>query len=118
MSAPVPLGYLDSGDYTEREKDRTQNKIIREPGEACAEERQGAEQNKGERLGVHIRSRLERGSDQAAPPAWARVDGLEPTKTSSPRAAGRRPAAEGRSSWLCPVSTSLVVASAPLERKR
>jgi hypothetical protein len=67
MSAPVLLGYAESGDYTERKKDRTQNKVTPTPGEACAEERQGGEQSKVARLGVHSRSRLERGSDQAAP---------------------------------------------------
>jgi hypothetical protein len=67
MSAPVPLGYAVSGDAAEREKDRTENKVTPTPGEACAEERQGAEQNKVARLGVHFRHRLERGSDQAAP---------------------------------------------------
>jgi hypothetical protein len=68
MSAPVPLGYAESGDCTERKKDPTQNKMTRDPGDACAEERQGGEQSKVARLGVHSRSRLERGSDQAAPP--------------------------------------------------
>ena len=67
MSAPVLLGYAESGDYTERKKDRTQNKVTPTPGEACAEERQGGEQSKVACLGVHSRSRLERGSDQAAP---------------------------------------------------
>ena len=60
-------GYAESG-YTERKKDRTQNKVIQNPGDACAEERQGGKQSNIARLGVHIRSRLERGSDQAAPP--------------------------------------------------
>jgi hypothetical protein len=68
MSAPVPLGYADSGDCTEREKDRTQNKVIENQGDACAEERQSGEQSKVARFGVHSPSRLERGSDQAAPP--------------------------------------------------
>ena len=53
MSAPVPLGYGVSGDSAEREKDRTQNKMIRDPGDACAEERQTSEQSKVARLGVH-----------------------------------------------------------------
>src|SRR6516162_2881748 len=53
------------------EKDRTQNKVIGTPGDACAEERQGGEQSKVARLGVHSRSGLERGSDQAAPPLCA-----------------------------------------------
>jgi len=73
----VPFGYAESGDRTERDKDPTQNKITRDPGDARAEERQARKQSKVARLGVHSRSRLERGSDQAAPPC-ARVDGLEP----------------------------------------
>jgi hypothetical protein len=55
MSAPVLLGYAEGGDYTERKKDRTQNKVIQNPGEACAEERQGGEQSKvSRRLGVYF----------------------------------------------------------------
>jgi hypothetical protein len=46
MSPPVPLGYAESGDCAEPEKDRTQKKVTRTPEEACAEERQDAEQNK------------------------------------------------------------------------
>jgi hypothetical protein len=53
MLAPVLLGYAENGDYTERKKDRTQNKVTPTPGEACTEERQGGEQNKVARLGVH-----------------------------------------------------------------
>ncbi len=63
MSAPVLLGYAEGGDYTERKKDRTQNNVTPTPGEACAEQRQGGDQSKVARLGVHSRSRLERGSD-------------------------------------------------------
>jgi hypothetical protein len=37
MSAPVPLGYGEGGDSTERKKDRTQNNVTPTPGEACAE---------------------------------------------------------------------------------
>jgi hypothetical protein len=68
MSAPVPLSYAEKGNCTERKKDRSQNNVTPTPGEACAEERQGGEQSKVARLGVHSFSRLERGSDQAAPP--------------------------------------------------
>jgi len=71
MSAPVSLGYAENGGYAEREKDRAENSVIHSPSKACAEERQGAEQSKVARLGVHSRSRLERGSDQAAPPLCA-----------------------------------------------
>src|SRR6516162_105067 len=85
MSAPVPFGYAESGDRTERDKDPTQNKITRDPGDARAEERQARKQSKVARLGVHSPSRLERGSDQAAPPC-ARVDGLEPFTARSPAA--------------------------------
>src|SRR5262249_145310 len=63
MSVPVVPDYLESGDAAEHEKDRTQNKVIQNPGDACAEERHGGEQSKVAPLGVHSRSRLERGSD-------------------------------------------------------
>jgi hypothetical protein len=55
MSPPVPLGYAESGDCAEPEKDRTQKKVTRTPEEACAEERQDAEQNKVARFSVHSR---------------------------------------------------------------
>jgi hypothetical protein len=67
MSSPVSLGYAENSGCTEREKDQAENNVIHSPGEDCAEERQNAEQNKVARLGVHFRSRLERGSNQAAP---------------------------------------------------
>ena len=67
MSAPVVLSYAESGGCPERKKDRTQNKVIQNPGDACTEQRQGGEQSKVARLGVHSHCRLERGSDQAAP---------------------------------------------------
>ena len=63
MSASLLPNYAESGGYTEHEKDRTQNKVIQNPGDACAEERQGGEQSKVAHLGVQSRSRLERGSD-------------------------------------------------------
>jgi hypothetical protein len=53
MSAPVPLGDAESGDCTEREKDQTQKNVTRTPEEACAKERQDAEQNKVARFSVH-----------------------------------------------------------------
>jgi hypothetical protein len=53
MSAPVLLDYTHSGGYTEREKDRTRNKVTQNPGDTCAEERQGDEQSKVASLGVH-----------------------------------------------------------------
>src|SRR5215468_9288642 len=53
MSAPAPLGHAESGGYTERKKDRTQNKVIQNPGDACAEQRHSGEQSKVARLGVH-----------------------------------------------------------------
>jgi hypothetical protein len=58
MSAPVLLGYADSGDCTERNKDPTQNKITRDPGDGCAEERQAHKQSKVARLGIHSASDL------------------------------------------------------------
>jgi hypothetical protein len=39
MSAPVPLGYVENGNYTEHKKDRTQNKVTTTSSEAFAEER-------------------------------------------------------------------------------
>jgi hypothetical protein len=53
MSAPLVQGYLDSGDSPEHEKDQTQNKVIGNQSDACAQERQGSEQSKVVRLGVH-----------------------------------------------------------------
>jgi hypothetical protein len=67
MPLPLVQGYLDGSDSPEHEKDQSQNKVIRTPEEACVEERQDGEQSKVARLGVHSPSRLERGSDQAAP---------------------------------------------------
>jgi hypothetical protein len=76
MSGPVPVGCAANGDHTERKKDRAENNVIFNPSDASEEERKGGEQSKAARFGVHFRSQLERGSDQAAP--LARVDGLEP----------------------------------------
>ena len=59
MSAPVVLGYAEGGGCPERKKDRTQNNVIQNPGDACAEQRHGGEQSKVARLGVHSRLRLE-----------------------------------------------------------
>jgi hypothetical protein len=59
MSALLVQGYPNSGDSPERKKDRTQNKVIGKKGDACAEERQGAEQSKVARFGVHSRPRME-----------------------------------------------------------
>ena len=59
MSAPVPLSYAEKGNCTERKKDRSQNNVTPTPGEACAEERQGSEQSKVARLGVHSRPWME-----------------------------------------------------------
>jgi hypothetical protein len=59
MSAPVPLSYAEKGNCTERKKDRSQNNVTPTPGEACAEERQGGEQSKVARLGVHSRPWME-----------------------------------------------------------
>ena len=46
MSASRLPGYFESGGYTERKKDQTKNKVIQNPGESCAEERQDGEQSK------------------------------------------------------------------------
>jgi hypothetical protein len=69
MSPPVPLGYAESGDGAEPEKDRTQKKVTRTPEEACAEERHHAEQNKVARFSVHSRPRME----ASAHPTHARM---------------------------------------------
>src|SRR5215471_1657865 len=98
MSAPVPLGYAESGDCTESDKDPTQNKITRDPGDACAEQRQEGEQSKFERLGVHSRSRLEGAATRL--PLLARVDGLEPAMKYL--AVGRRPSFWERPSHALP----------------
>jgi hypothetical protein len=84
MSAPVPLSYAEKGDRTERDKDPTQNKITRDPGDARAEERQAHKQSKVARLGVHSCFRLERGSNQAAPPCVCELMALN-RKTMFPR---------------------------------
>jgi len=77
MSVPLVPGYFESRGSPEHEKDQTDSKVIGNQGDACAEERQASERSKVARPGVHSRSRLGKGSDQAAPP-FARVDGLEP----------------------------------------
>jgi hypothetical protein len=77
MSVPVIPGYLDSSDSTERKEDRTQNRVIRDPGDGCAEDRQAHKQNKVVRLGVHSASDL-KGAATRLPLPCARVDGLEP----------------------------------------
>jgi hypothetical protein len=76
VSAKLLPGYAESGGYTERKKYRAQNKVIGNPGGACAEESQGSEQNKVARLGVHSRPRLKGAATRL--PLFARVDGLEP----------------------------------------
>src|SRR5437016_13002230 len=67
MSAPVPLSYAEKGNCTERKKDRSQNNVTPTPGDACAEERQGGEQSKVARLGVHSRSRLKTANEMSPP---------------------------------------------------
>jgi len=89
MSAPVLLGYAEGGNYTEHKKDQTQNKVTQTPGEACAKERQDGEQSKVACLSVHSRSRLERGSDGAAPPAGRELMALN-LFTARSLAAGRQ----------------------------
>src|SRR5262245_4168691 len=66
MSALLLPGYAES-DYTEHKKDRTQDNVTPNPGDACAEERQGGEQSKVARLGVHSRSRLKTANEMAPP---------------------------------------------------
>jgi hypothetical protein len=59
MSAPGPRGCgAENADYTERGKDRGENRVIYSPGDGCAGQRQDGKQNKVARLGVHFRSRL------------------------------------------------------------
>src|SRR5215471_1799085 len=80
MSAPLP-GYAESG-YTEPKEDRTQNKVIQNPGDACAEHRQEGEQSKVARLGVHVPLPIRKGQRPGCPLFCARVDGLEPPDTT------------------------------------
>src|SRR5262249_55545726 len=63
-------------------KDRAENNVIHSPGNSCTKERQGGKQSKVARLGVHFRSRLEKGQRLGCP-LRARVDGLEPYMLSS-----------------------------------
>src|SRR5438132_8228639 len=67
MSALVPQSCAENRDCTEREKDRAKNSSIRRPSEDCAEERQGGEQSKVARLGVHSRSRLKTANEMSPP---------------------------------------------------
>jgi hypothetical protein len=53
MSGPVLPGYAESGDYTEREKEAAEKSVLHGPREDCANERQGGEQSKVTRLGIH-----------------------------------------------------------------
>jgi hypothetical protein len=73
MSAPGPWGCgAENGNCPERKKDRAKNSVIHSPGDGCAEQREGSEEDKAAYcLGVHFCSRLKRGSDQAAPPLCA-----------------------------------------------
>jgi len=65
MSAPLP-GYAESG-YTEPKEDRTQNKVIQNPGTPAQNTDRKASKARSRVLASMSRSRLERGSDQAAP---------------------------------------------------
>src|SRR5262245_12593756 len=67
-SAPLPRGRAEHCDCTEGTKHRAKNVSSPRPGGDCAEQRQEGEQSEVARLGVHSCPRLERGSDQAAPP--------------------------------------------------
>jgi hypothetical protein len=73
---------------------------------------QGGQQSKVARFGVHFRSRLERGSDQAAPPL-ARVDGLEPMKKPCPRGRPAGHLSEDRAArcpaWRSPAAEQTLV---------
>src|SRR6516164_3100415 len=82
MSALLLPGYAESGGYSERKKDRTENKVIQNPGDACAEERQGGEQSKVARFGVHVPLPIRKGQRPGCPLFCARVDGLEPPHTT------------------------------------
>jgi hypothetical protein len=64
--APVPLRRAKNRGYAETEKDRTPNEAPTAPGEECAQERQGSEQNKVARLGVHSHLRIERRGSRSA----------------------------------------------------
>src|SRR5262249_23075797 len=87
--------------------------MVQDPSDACAEQRQAAEQNQVARFGVHFRSRLERGSTLL--PLLARDDGLEPKYAIPRRRDGRpsfwerpNPALSDRRSSRRAVVTSLV----------
>jgi hypothetical protein len=56
FSPPLPIGCAENRDYTERKKDGAKNISIPRPSEDCAKQRQGGEQSKIARLGVHSRS--------------------------------------------------------------
>src|SRR5262245_40956404 len=112
MSAPILLGQVESGDSTECKKDRIQNKVIQIPSDACTGERQGGEQSKIARLGVHSRSRLKRGSDQAAPLLGRELTALNRIMLPRGGTAGhlsgsdratRCPTGETRRGALCPI---------------
>src|SRR5262249_15140865 len=81
MSALLLPGYAESG-YTEPKEDRTQNKVIQNPGDACAEHRQEGEQSEVARLGVHVPLPIRKGQRPGCPLFCARVDGLEPPDTT------------------------------------
>jgi hypothetical protein len=61
MSAPGPwCSGAENGDRSKRGEDRAEDSVIHSPGDGCADERQGREQNEDVHgLGVHFCSRLE-----------------------------------------------------------
>jgi IS30 family transposase len=60
MSEPLRIGCAENRDCTEREKERANNISVPRPSEDCAEQRQGGEQSKVARVGVHPPSRFVR----------------------------------------------------------
>src|SRR5262249_49860793 len=75
-SAPPPIGCAEHRECTERKKGRAKNGSIPCPSGDCAEQRQGDEQSKVARLGVHFPNL--KGQRPGCPSPCARVDGLEP----------------------------------------
>jgi hypothetical protein len=63
----VRQGRAENRACAESKKDRTPNKVATSPGQECAKEREGGEQSKVVRLGIHFRSRME-GLRHLSPP--------------------------------------------------
>src|SRR5262249_40682159 len=87
MSALLLPGYAESG-YTEPKEDRTQNKVIQNPGDACAEHRQEGEQSEVARLGVHVPLPIRKGQRPGCPSPVRELMALNRNPLSRGRTAG------------------------------